>query len=297
MPSKMLKFFARSVRAVWRRSPAWLVETSAFRLLGRYIYDRVTRFDLRVQSHHTKFCRNVPQAEAVRDLIVRDHSGPDLKVASVGCSTGAELYSCLYTLRSSLPDIKVSGVGIDLSHGVVKAAQRADYETSQPASAGVGMFATGGTETDQLSEQQVAEIFETLPDGCLRVREWIRDDTTWLTADATDPGLIDLIGQQDIVLANNFLGPMDDDLVERCVRNLLKLLRPGGFLVVEGIDQKLRARLFPELGLETELERFEEIYNADPSKRNWPWDRWAHEPIDRKRVDWPYWYCSIFKKT
>lgn len=273
-----------------------MVTTPPFRGLGRYIYRRVTRHDLRIQSHHTKFCRNDPQAEVLRDLIVRNFDGPDVRLASIGCSTGAELYSSFYTLRSSLPEMNISGVGIDLSDGVVEAARRAVYETTKPASSDVGLFDPGATETDELSEAMVTEMFETLPDGRLRVRDWIRADTTWLAADATDPDLINLIGMQDIVLANNFLGPMDDDLVEACVRNLLNLLRPHGFLVVDGMDQDLRARLIPELGLEPQLDRLEDIYHADPSKRNWPWDRWAHEPIDRKRSDWPARYCSIFKK-
>ena len=186
---------------------------------------------------------------------------------------------------------------MDISDGVVDAARRAVYDPRQPASSDVGLFDPGAPETESLSDDIIREMFETLPDGRLRVRDWIRADTTWFTADATDLNLVNLIGMQDIVLANNFLGPMDDDLVERCIRNLLKLLRPGGIFVVDGMDQDLRASLFPALGLEPQPDRVEEINNAEPDKRNWPWDRWAHEPIDRKRVDWRSRYCTIFKKT
>jgi chemotaxis methyl-accepting protein methylase len=238
----------------------------------------------------------VPQAEVVRDIVAGERYGSDVKIASIGCSTGAELYSFLYVLRSSLPKTRISGLGIDVSHGVIEVARRAVYDTSKPSSSGLGLFHPGGPEADMLSDDTVAEMFETLPDGHLRVRDWIRADTSWLSADATNPNLTALVGIQDVILANNFLGPMDDDHAESCVRNLLKLLRPGGIFVAEGTDQDLRARLFPELGLEPQLDRLEDVYNADVGKHNWPWDRWAHEPIDRKRADWPARYSSIFKK-
>ena len=291
------KIVARFVRAVWRRSPLWMRETSAFRVLGRYVYRHVTRHDFRIQSHHTKFCRNVPQIETIRDLIARDFNGPDLRLASIGCSTGAELYSFLYKLRSSLPDMNITGVGVDLSPGVVDVARSAVYEAARPASVDVGLFDPGAPEADRLSDETVSEMFEKTSSESLCVRGWIRADTRWLVADAADSNLINLIGTQDVVLANNVFGPMDDDLVESCIRNLLKLVRPLGFLVVEGIDQDLRARLFPKLGLEAQLDRLDEVYFGDREKRNWPWDRWAHEPMDRKRADWRSRYSSIFKKA
>ncbi len=184
-----------------------------------------------------------------------------------------------------------------MSAAVVDIARDALYSTREPTARRRSSLPAGAWELSQVPESERQALFEEAEQGFLKVREWIRADTHWLTADATDPALPDRIGLQEAVLANNFLGPMDDALAEVCVRNILKLVRPGGYLVVDGMDLGLRARLFPALGLTPILDDIEQIYYEDPTKLNWPWDRWAHEPLDFSRPDWQFRYCSIFRKT
>jgi chemotaxis methyl-accepting protein methylase len=254
---------------------------------------------MRVQSHYTKFLRNLPQMEVLADLIDSKSDGSPVRITSIGCSTGAELYSTLYVLRSIHPKAKVLATGVDVSKGVIEVAQRAIYDVGRPNSDCVGTYAPGtnSSEVAELSSDVISSMFERNSAGSLRVRDWIRADTTWLQGDATDPTLADRLGPQDVVVANNILGPMNDVLAETCVRNLLKIVPRGGYLVVDGIDLDLRARLFPQIGLEPHLARLEEIHCADAAKQNWPWDRWAHEPIVRATPDWKFRYCSIFRKV
>jgi hypothetical protein len=240
--------------------------------------------------------RDPPQLEALRDVLGSRPPGARLRVASVGCSTGAELYSTVSFLRSARSDLHVVGLGIDISEGVVAAARKGVYRRDRPASSR-GLFAAGPPEmSPDLAGCNEAcwSALLTEQDGLFRVRDWVRDGTFWLVADACDPSLAEVAGPQDVVLANNFLGPMDDQDAERCLRNVAGLVRLGGLLVVEGVDLDLKVRVLRSIGAKPILDRFEAIYHADPTKRGWPWIRWAHEPIDRTRPDWELRYATLY---
>ncbi|MDQ8051128.1 hypothetical protein, partial [Luteibacter sp.] len=92
----------------------------------------------------------------------------------------------------------------------------------------------------------------------------------------------------------NVLGPMEDAVAEACLENIMKLLVPGGTLVLDGIDLDLKSRVTQSLGLKPVTRYLEEIHTADPTKGDWPWTRWSHEPIDYERADWEYRYATVF---
>jgi len=62
------------------------------------------------------------------------------------------------------------------------------------------------------------------------------------------PGILDALGPQDIVVANRFLCHMDPGDAERCLRNVARLVCPGGHLFVSGIDLDVRRVLSRLLG-------------------------------------------------
>lgn len=295
-PRRAWRVLGRFASPVWQRAPEKWLRSRPFRQVGKLIYAHVTRFEHRQQTHSTWFLRYARHNQVwCTPILARSKDAP-VRLASIGCSTGAELYSALYQLRSARPGIRVVGTGVDMVPAVVDAAARASYDTSRPSSAGLDALPPGAWELWSLSERERDMLFEPGGNGRVRVKDWIRADTRWISADASDPTLLERIGLQDVVLANNFLGPMDDALAEKCVRNLVRLVRPGGYLVVDGVDQNLRARLFPGLGLTPVVDQLKEVYYEDPTKRDWPWDRWALEPLDFHRPDWPYRYCSIYRK-
>lgn len=283
-------------RFAWHQLPPALLESRLFRRLGTFIHRHATRDQLREQSHSTWFMRNPPLLEALRDSLADWPPGAGLQVASVACSTGVELYSTVFFLRTARPDLNVAGLGIDLSEGVVAAAREGVYRWDRPAS-GRGLFAPGPPELKPdlaVAEEGWQSALFVEENGSVRVKDWVRRGTSWLVADARNPGLADLMKPQDIVLANNFLGPMDDHDAERSLRNVAALVRPGGLLVVDGVDLDLKVRVLSSIGATPQLDRLEAIYHADPTKRGWPWIRWAHEPIDRTRPDWELRYSTLY---
>lgn len=92
----------------------------------------------------------------------------------------------------------------------------------------------------------------------------------------------------------NVLGPMQDALAETCLRNIVRLVAPSGYLVVNGVDLDLKTRVVHELKLRPVTDRIEEVHMADPTKRDWPWTRWGLEPFDWNRPDWAVRYASIY---
>lgn len=283
------------VRTIWRRIPTTLRATRPMRRLGMAIYDRYVRHTDRCQSHYTWFLRNPPQLALVADLILTAQGRTPVRVMSVGCSVGAELYSLMWLLRRLKPDLAIDARGVDVVPEAIAVARQASYRLEAPSSTG-GTLWVDGARVLSTSAQAVEEMFELCPDGAWRVRDYIRRGTTWHVGDATDPGLVESHGLQDAVLACNFLGPMEPEMAEACLRNVASMVEPGGYLVVDGVDLDLRARVVRDLGLLPITEDARHIHEADPSKQDWPWTRWSMEPFDASHPDWAFRYVTVFQR-
>jgi hypothetical protein len=98
----------------------------------------------------------------------------------------------------------------------------------------------------------------------MKVKSWIRQGTNWQVGDAADAETIDLLGPQDRVVANNFLCHMQPSDAEKCLRNIARLVRPHGFLLVSGIDLDVREKVARDLGWKPLEELLEEIHEGDP---------------------------------
>jgi len=138
----------------------------------------------------------------------------------MGCSTGPELYSVLWSLRSARPDMTISAIGADVREDVVAKARDATYSLHDD-------------EVIRLSDAKIEALFDHVGDG-IRVKEWIRKDTRWVVADALDPQLRNELGAADLLVANNFIGAMPDEVAERCLENLLGLISSGGYFAFNG---------------------------------------------------------------
>lgn len=293
MARTILRPIGRGARQLWRHLPPKVLASRPMRRVGSFIYDHYVRDVNRYQSHSTHFMRNVPQLEVLRNRLAAFAKGETLRIASIGCSTGAELYSLLWVFRSTRPDLKLVAHGVDISAEVVEVARRGIYHPGTAAAEG-SLYLAGQPDLFTEEIDSLGGILEVAADGSYHVRDWVRKNTEWFACDATDPALAERLPLQDLVLANNFMGPMGDELAERCFRNVARLVKPGGCLVVDGIDLRVKERAVLSLGLVPVTSRIEDIHAADPTKRDWPWIRWSHEPLDRTLPHWESRYATIF---
>jgi chemotaxis protein methyltransferase CheR len=198
----------------------------------------------------------------------------------MGCSTGAEVYSLLWYLRSARPNFQISAIGADVIDGFV-------------AKASSGVYSPEDEELLWLSNPILESFFDHVG-GALRVKDWIRKDIRWTVADAMDPKLLDELGPTDLLLANNFLGAMSDEQAEACMENLLRLVSPGGYFVFNG-NLDVKTRFAKKHALVPVDERIEAIHFGDPLRLGWPWTYFASEPIDKSRPDWQTRYSVVLR--
>jgi SAM-dependent methyltransferase len=138
-------------------------------------------------------------------------------------------------------------------------------------------------------------MFAHEPEG-LSIRAELRRGVSWRVADATDERLVDALGSQHFVIANNFLCHMPPSDAEKCLRNVAGLVAPGGYLVASGIDLEVRSKVARDLAWIPITEAIEQLHDGDPCLRaDWPFEYWGLEPLDRSRPDWRIRYASVFR--
>lgn len=236
----------------------------------------------RQQSQDTWFLRNLPMLLAIRDTIDDFECGETVRFCTIGCSTGAEIYSVLWMVRKARPDLKILPTGVDISKFAIEKARAGRYSLQDPELRGV-------------SEESLTELFDITGDA-LKIKEWIAEGVEWKVGDARDDRITAQVGLQDIVLANNFLIHMTVREATACLHKIVKLVRLGGLLVCWGIDLDVRERVAQQLQLQPIPTRIEEIYKAASGARNgWPWHYWGLEPLDKRRKGWGLRYASLFR--
>jgi chemotaxis methyl-accepting protein methylase len=280
--------FLRVNECVWNRLPSSIMMTRPILSYGAFLHSYVQRRSERTQYHGTFFLRNRPELELIRALANQKAKGSTLRLAVLGCSNGAEVYSILWTIRTARPDLKVTVHAADISKEILEIAEAGVYSLEASGLTGAAIF-------ERLTAEEMQQMFDA-EDRQVRVKSWIREGITFQVADAGDPALAERMGYQDIVVANNFLCHMAPPDAERCLRNFSHLVKPGGYLFVSGVDLGIRTRVALDLGWTPLLDSVEEIHDGDPSVRNdWPWKWWALEPFTRKRRDWNVRYASLFQ--
>jgi SAM-dependent methyltransferase len=177
---------------------------------------------------------------------------------------------------------------MDISKEVVNFAERGIYasETSQMVNASI---------FERLTETEKVEMFDWEGDQA-RVKSWLREGITWRVGNAGDPELMNTLGNQDIVVASNFLCHMRPAEAEKCLRNIAGLVSPGGYLFVSGVNLEVRTNVAVELGWEPVPELLAEIHDGDSSVRaDWPWEWWGLEPLNQRKQNWQTHYAAVFR--
>jgi chemotaxis methyl-accepting protein methylase/mannose-6-phosphate isomerase-like protein (cupin superfamily) len=280
--------YLRLNRRIWNNIPASLIHFSPIRSYGNFLHKLVRAHAVRGQLFHTFFLRNRPALELIRRLVARRTNADPLRVAVLGCSTGAEAYSVAWSIRSARPDLTLILQAADISEQAVEIAKSGVYSATALHFAGTEIF-------DRVTEAEIGELFDQDGD-LLTIKSWINEGIKWHVGDVGKPEIKDALGLQDIVVANNFLCHMDAAAAERCLRNIARLISPNGYLFVSGIDLEIRTRVAKDLGWEPLQELLQEIYEGDPHMRsNWPWNYSALEPLNQRRRDWRLRYASAFQ--
>jgi SAM-dependent methyltransferase len=146
-----------------------------------------------------------------------------------------------------------------------------------------------------MSEEEIGAMFEVKGNQA-SIKPWLKEGITWRCADANDPKLPAVMGPQDIVVANRFLCHMEPSDAQRCLRNVARLIKQGGYLFVSGIDLDVRTRVALEMGWKPVTDLLKEVHEGDASIRyGWPLEYWGLEPLDDRRPDWQIRYASVFQ--
>ncbi len=281
-------FYLRLNKRIWERIPSRVRNLQSVRSYGAWLHTLVCLSAKRQQFLGTFFLRNRPALELMRRLAQQKSHGSTLRIAVLGCSIGAEVYSILWIIRSARPDLKVLLEAVDISKDMLSFADKGIYTTDTSELVGASIF-------ERLTEGERVEMFDWEGDQA-KVKSWLRKGITWRLGDAADPELVDVLGPQDMVVASNFLCHMAGADAEKCLRNIRQLVTPGAYLFVSGVDLDIRTKVALDLGWEPVRESIVEIHDGDRSLRaDWPWAWWGLEPLNQKRDDWQTRYAAVFR--
>jgi chemotaxis protein methyltransferase CheR len=297
-------------RRAWRRLPAAVRRLPPGRLYGMQLHALVRRLTVRRQNHSTFFFRNRPELELIRRLANLKSHASSLDIAVLACSKGAEVYSIAWTIRSARPDLKLSVHAVDISQDILDFAKQGLYlidSVDVPNPVNPGGLTPEEKLTWNTGRDQRLSIFERMTEreiegmfaregNQLSIKPWLKEGITWHPGDAGDPDLVNVLGAQDMVVANRFLCHMDPVAAERCLHSIPRLVKPGGHLLVSGVDLDVRTRVAREMGWNPITDLLREIYEGDVSLLNdWPFEYWALEPFQPNRRDCTVRYASAFQ--
>jgi chemotaxis methyl-accepting protein methylase len=296
-------------RRIWNHLPASLRQLSG-RVYGSHLHALVRFQAERKQYFATFFLRNRPELELMRRLVNQKTHGSPINVTVLACSKGAEVYSIAWTLRSARPDLQFRIQAVDISQEIVDFAERGVYsltkgdDLSKPCLEDTANndAVHRNTQRDQnawiferMSHEEMKALFEIEGDQ-VQVRAWLKEGITWFRGDAGDPDLAGVLCPQDIVVANRFLCHMKPKAAEQCLRNIAKMVKPGGYLFVSGIDLDVRTKVARELGWNPVKDLLREVHEGDVSiRQGWPMEYWGLEPFCDTRSDWQIRYASVFE--
>ena len=107
----------------------------------------------------------------MRRLAGQKPHGSTLRIAVLGCSIGAEVYSILWTIRSARPDLKVLLQAVDISKEILSFAEKGIYTPDTSELVGASIF-------ERLTEAEMVEMFDWEGDQA-KVKSWLREGITW----------------------------------------------------------------------------------------------------------------------
>jgi mannose-6-phosphate isomerase-like protein (cupin superfamily)/SAM-dependent methyltransferase len=280
--------YLRLNQRLWNKLPAPFAALGPIRLYGDFLHRLARIQGVRGQAFSTYFLRNRPELELIRRLLERSARADTLRVAVLGCSTGAEAYSVAWTIRTARPDLKLVLHAVDVSKQAVEIGKCGVYSLVASQLTNTGIF-------ERMTGAEIEEMFDRDGD-IVTVKSWIKEGIKWHVSDVGESEIFDALGPQEMVVANNFLCHMDAAVAERSLRNIARLVSPHGHLFVSGIDLDVRTKVAADLGWKPLQELLGEIHEGDPSLRGfWPCHYGGLEPLNKRRRDWRLRYAAAFQ--
>ncbi|SDE97484.1 CheR family methyltransferase [Rhodospira trueperi] len=170
-----------------------------------YFYREAFQFDCMVQ-------------DVLGECLVNRRGHGPLRIWSMPCSTGEEIYSiALYLLERwpKLREIDVELVGADINETALLQARRGLY----------------GPRAVQNLPASILNRYFTPKDGeTLEIKQDIRDAVDFVLCNICDKFIPPTLSNFDIVFCRNMLIYFDTLSQKRAVENIFSALRPGGFL-------------------------------------------------------------------
>lgn len=302
----LLHFYMLQIVRIWTHLPSALRTTLTGHAFGRHVHTTVSRLSDRRQYVATYFLRNRPEMELICRLLGDRPHGSTVNITVLACSKGAEVYSIAWAIRTARPDLRLRIHAIDIDEEIVDFAQKGVYSRTAllaaDKEAGRHDDLSHNTRRDQgasiferMTAAELEEICEVKGEWAT-IRPWLREGITWLAGDAGDPEMARQLGPQDLVVANRFLCHMTPGPAESCLRNIARLVVPGGYLFVTGIDLDVRAKVARALHWRPVLELMQDVHEGDASiTASWPMEYWAMEPFRNDLSGWQTRYASAFQ--
>jgi chemotaxis methyl-accepting protein methylase len=276
-------------------------------LYGRHLHAFVRLHAERKQSFGTFFLRNRAELQLICRLLKDKEPGSRVKISVVACSKGAEVYSINWALRSARPDLKFEINAVDISNEILEFAKRGAYSRRGLDSLRSDTVGSRENVTWNTCRDQNAPIFERMTvselqsmcdvegDQC-KVKPWLKEGIRWLCGDANNPELVRTVGAQDLVVANRFLCHMAPRAAESCLLEVARLVKPGGYLFVCGVDLDVRTRIAKRMNWRPVTDLIREVHEGDISlRKGWPLEYWGLEPLQDNEPDWQIRYASTFQ--
>jgi len=304
---KWAEVYLFQMKRIWKHLPESIRRLAVGQMYGRHLHARVRLHAERKQYFGTFFLRNRAELELMRRILDRKPRNSSLQMAVLACSKGAEVYSVVWTIRAARPDLRLNMRAVDISQEVLQFAEKGVYSRNGrdvPGSPEQAEVVPGGDMTwrdqplsifERMTGAEVEAMFE-VEDDQARIRPWLKEGISWLRGDASDPEFAAAQGPQDIVVANRFLCHMRPPAAEKCLRNITRLVKPGGYLFVSGVDLDVRTKVAREMGWEPVYDLIREVHEGDPSLlRGWPLEYWGLEPFRDDRPGWKIRYAAVFQ--
>ena len=179
-------FYLRVNKRTWQYLPSRVRNLYPVRCYGAWLHALVRLRAGRQQYSGTFFLRNRPALELMRSLVQQKAHGSTLRMAVLGCSIGAEVYSILWILRSARPDLKLILSAVDISKEMLKLAEKGTYAPNTSELVGAPIF-------ERLTAHEKRQMFDWEGDQAT-VKSCLREGIAWRLGDAADPDLIRSLG-------------------------------------------------------------------------------------------------------
>jgi chemotaxis protein methyltransferase CheR len=168
------------------------------------------------------FFRERTQLDMLRSEVLpslaqeRRPGGGPIRILSMGAAAGQEPYTLAIVAREALAGtgIPFQVTGMDVDPGALDLARTGEYRAHSLRG---------------MPEEVVDEYFLAV-DGGWRLREEIREAARFQRGNLVDPAWTETVPPQDVIFCRNVLIYFREEAVHRAVRNLYRVVRPGGFL-------------------------------------------------------------------